>query len=123
MSGSMSEHFHLCTIVSKGNVFNTKYGARCELLVEVMKTTCAAFEKAHRIKVITWKDKADQAAKVHQGQKYLFFFTKYKNDVDWSGKPIQAITATKIVKATKSDVNMYFINSNGQYDPFSKLII
>ncbi|WEA47314.1 hypothetical protein [Priestia aryabhattai] len=119
----IKEFLSLCRVVSVGHVRQTKFGERCEVIVDVMKTTYPAFEKAHRIKVIAWKDKAKQAATFHNNQVYVFFFTNHKRDVDWLNNPIQAITALKIFKATKREIDMYYINSQGQYDPFSKLIV
>jgi hypothetical protein len=119
----IKEYLGLCRIVSAGHVKQTKYGERCEVLVDLMKTTYPAFEKAHRIKVVAWKDKAKQAATLQNNQVYVFFFSGHKQDVDWSNKPIQAITALKVFKASKREIDMYYINSQGQYDPFSKLIV
>jgi len=115
--------FVLCKVVSKGNTSETKYGKRCELLVEILKTTCSDFAQTNRIKIIAWKERAVEAAAVRKGQEYMIFFNRYKDDIDWNKQPIKAITALKVIKATKSDRNIYFTNSNGQYDPFNKLIV
>jgi hypothetical protein len=116
------EFFHLCKIVSNGNICSTKFGERHEMIVEILKTTSEMFERVLKCKVVTWKETAKKAEEFRNGQKITVFFTKHKQDIDYKQNPILAVTATKVFKTTKREENMYYITSSGQYDPFSRLI-
>ncbi|MED3976747.1 hypothetical protein P4639_25430 [Priestia megaterium] len=119
-----TEHFHLCKIISTGKLVQTRYGPRCEVIAEMIKTNYKPFENASRIKIITWKEKADKAAKFVKGKRLVVFFNKVNlNDTDREGNAIKSVTASKLFTASQREFEMYSVNSDGQYDPFSKLII
>jgi len=119
-----TEQFHLCKIISIGKPKPTKYGQRCEVLAELVKTNCKAFESASRIKIVTWKQTAEKAATFRKGQRIIVFFKTFDlNSTDWQGNTVKSVTSSKIQRVTQREFDMYSINSNGQYDPFSKLIV
>jgi hypothetical protein len=119
-----TEPFLLCTITLTGKPKPTKYGLRSEVIAELVKTNCKTFEYSSKIKIVCWKNTAEKAAKFQKGQRFIVFFKKFNlNDTDWKGNTIKSVSASAIWRVTQREFDMYSINSNGQYDPFSKLIV
>lgn len=109
-----------------GEVEKTPHGDKLYIHMNVWKTGFAPFEyESGLIKVVLYKDKIQQLRKAsaRKGALLEVYFKRHQEEKDEYENTTHAVMGAEIRKTTESLVRkLYCTNTQGQYDPFTRLV-
>jgi len=97
------------------NSFNTINGECTHAYITVYHTTLP--ELKQRVKIVAWRKVGDKLKTMRKGQLIAVNFEQHGTET-FKGQTIQKVKAMEVSRSSSRELQVLFMNEDGQYDPF-----